>query len=81
MPMPTTRISDNGLRLLRELSRDLNQPQPAVLDEALETLRRKRFFERLNQQYARLRTDSAAWDEELADRRLWDRTSSDSSPG
>lgn len=76
--MPTTRISEEGLRLLHDLAREMNQPQPAVIDEALETLRRKHFFERLNFQYAELRADSDAWEEELEERRLWDRTSADS---
>lgn len=77
--MPTTRISDNGLRTLRQLAEDSAEPQPAILDEALEDLRRKRFFERFNKQYAALRADPTAWDEEQAERRLWDQTSSDSS--
>jgi hypothetical protein len=79
--MPTTRISDAGLDLLRDLSREMNQPHTTVLDEALETLRRKLFFERLNQQYMNLRSDREAWSEEIAERRRWDRTSSDSATG
>jgi hypothetical protein len=75
--MPTTRISSTGLDLLHDLSREMNQPHTTVLDEALETLRRKLFFERLNQQYANLRSDREAWSEEVAERRLWDRTSAD----
>lgn len=75
--MPTTRISENGLRVLQELSQAMNQPQPAVLDEALDALQRKRFFDTLNRQYAVLRTEESAWDEETAERRLWDQTASD----
>lgn len=76
--MPTTRISDDGLRILRQLSKDSSEPHLAILDEALEDLRRKRFFQRFNQQYAAVRADPIAWDEERAERRLWDQTSSDS---
>jgi hypothetical protein len=75
--MPTTRISERGLALLRELAEQSEEPQPMVLDEALEDLRRKRFFARLNEEYAVLREDQAAWAEEQEERRLWDRTSSD----
>ncbi|MBA4157860.1 MAG: toxin-antitoxin system protein [Gemmatimonadetes bacterium] len=75
--MPTTRISDVGLTTLRQLAKELGQPQPAVLDEALENLRRKQFFETLNRQYRALRSGSTAWDEETDERRLWDQTSAD----
>lgn len=75
--MPTTRISEAGLMTLRELAADLDLPQPAVLDEALENLHRKQFFEKLNRQYNVLRSDSAAWAEEMDERRMWDQTSAD----
>ena len=75
--MPTTRITEQGLRILQELSQAMNRPQPAVLDEALDALQRKRFFETLNRQYSALLADESAWSEEAAERRLWDQTSSD----
>ncbi|HUE95546.1 MAG TPA: hypothetical protein VMN39_02755 [Longimicrobiaceae bacterium] len=56
----------------------MNRPQPTVLDEALEVLQRKRFFETLNHQYTALRADAGAWAEAAAERRMWDQTSSDS---
>jgi predicted transcriptional regulator len=77
--MPTTRISDRGLMTLRQLAEESSEPQPAILDEALEDLRRKRFFQQFNRQYADLRADPTAWGEEQAERRLWDQTSADSS--
>jgi predicted transcriptional regulator len=77
--MPTTRISDEGLMTLRQLAEASSRPQPEILDEALEDLRRKRFFQQFNQQYAALRADERAWGEEQAERRLWDQTSGDGS--
>ena len=44
---------------------------------AAETERRKRFLRKANTSYARLRKDPKAWDEELAERALWDATLSD----
>ena len=35
------------------------------------------FLDEVNAAYARLRADPEAWDEELAERRLWDRTIGD----
>ena len=77
--MPTTRISDSALATLRELAQELAQPQPMVLEEALEDLRRKRFFAKLNRQYDALRADPIGWAEEEEERRLWDQTSADAS--
>lgn len=77
--MPTTRISEAGLGTLRELAEEFDQPQPAVLDEALEGLRRRRFFEKFNGQFGILREDPVAWSEEEAERSLWDQTSADGS--
>ncbi len=77
--MPTTRISDQGLLTLRQLAELSSQSRPEILDEALEDLRRKRFFQQFNQQYAALQADAAAWGEEQTERRLWDQTSADGS--
>ncbi len=77
--MPTTRISDQGLMTLRQLAELSSQSRPEILDEALEDLRRKRFLQQFNQQYAALRADAAAWGEEQAESRLWEQTSADGS--
>ena len=42
-----------------------------VLDKAIEIYRRERFLAELNADFAALRQDSAAWDEELAEREAW----------
>jgi len=44
----------------------------AVLVEAIEQYRRKRFLEQMNTGFAALRADPRAWKEELEERRLWD---------
>jgi hypothetical protein len=48
-----------------------------VLDEAIEQYRRDRFFQELNDGYARLQANPQAWQEELDERGLWDSTLSD----
>jgi hypothetical protein len=49
----------------------------ALLDEAVETLRRQRFLEQLNAAYAELRDDAASWKAIEDERRLWDSTLGD----
>jgi hypothetical protein len=45
-----------------------------VLDKALDTYRRKVFFEQLNAGYAAMRADPEEWAAELEERKLWDTT-------
>jgi hypothetical protein len=49
----------------------------ALVDEAVETLRRQRFLQQVNAAYAALRDDPRAWDEVEAERREWDLTVAD----
>ena len=46
----------------------------ALLDEAVEALRRKRFLEATNDAFARLRKNGAAWTAVEGERRAWDAT-------
>ena len=49
----------------------------AILDDAIEQYRRDRFFRELNENYIRLQADPKAWEEELAERQLWDAANTD----
>ena len=70
----TVRISDSTHAVLREMARIEGRPMQALLDEAVETLRRKRFLEEVNAAYASLRSDSKAWAAIEQERREWDGT-------
>jgi hypothetical protein len=48
-----------------------------VLDEAIEFCRRDKFLDGVNAAFARLRNDPKAWQEEQAERVLWEKTLSD----
>jgi hypothetical protein len=73
----TIRISDSAHGTLRELSRAEGKPMLALLDEAVEALRRLRFLEQVNAAYATLRADARAWEAVEGERRAWDATLSD----
>lgn len=49
----------------------------AVLDSAVEAYRRRVFLEGLNEDFAALRADRDAWQEEEEERKLWEVTLSD----
>ena len=69
---PNIRISPRSKATLREMAKHEGKPMQAVLDEAIEQYRRNKFFSELDESYARLQTDPGAWQEELAERQLWD---------
>jgi hypothetical protein len=51
----------------------------AIVEQALESYRRQRFLEDLNDDFMALRENEPEWDAELAERREWDITAEDGS--
>ena len=72
--MPSIRVSDASHQTLRMLSRHKKQPMQAVVDNALEMLRRQMMLEEANAAFQALKSDPQAWQEELAERALWEQT-------
>jgi hypothetical protein len=70
----TVRISEAARDTLRAMSEASGKPMQALLDEAIEALRRTRFLEQVNAAYATLRGDPKAWSATEAERRQWDGT-------
>jgi hypothetical protein len=68
----TVRISDSAHEALRAMSAAEGRPMLALLDEAVEVLRRQRFLEQVNAAYAALRGDPAKWKAIERERREWD---------
>ena len=73
----TIRISDTARGTLRALARAEGKSMLALIDEAVEALRRQRFLEQVNAAYAALRDDPRAWEDVEAERREWDVTLAD----
>ena len=75
--MSTVRISDTSHRALRELAENEKAPLQTVLERAIENYRRQRFLEAATRQYAALRANPEAWEQETGERDAWDHTLSD----
>lgn len=71
---PNIRISSRSKATLRELAKHEGRAMQTILDAAIENYRRDKFFQELDEDYSRLQGDSKAWQEELAERRLWETT-------
>jgi hypothetical protein len=77
MSASTVHLSEASQRILQELVSQTGQTQEEILAKALDTYRRKVFFEGLAADYAALKADPEAWAEELAERQLWEATLTD----
>lgn len=74
MPSVLVRISERSHRTLRALSARERKSMVAVLEDALEGHRRRRFIEEANDAYRALRRDREAWRAMEAERAEWDAT-------
>lgn len=74
MSSVNVRISSTSYKILKSLSRDNGQSMQAVIDRAIEDLRRRKLLEDTNAAFAALKTDDEAWQEETAERELWENT-------
>jgi predicted transcriptional regulator len=81
MATTTVRIPQPAHETLKVLAREAGEPMSAVLVQAIEQYRRKRFLEQMNVGFAALRADPKAWQEELEERRAWEATLMDDLTG
>ena len=75
----TIRVSENTRDRLAALADSTGRPMTKVVDDALDALERRVFFDHLARRYHDLRRDPAAWSEIEAERRLEDGTAGDAS--
>ena len=73
-PTNTIRVPARTYDRLKGLAKAEGKPMSVVLDEAVERLEADRFFREMDEAYRALRADPKAWQEELAERAVWDVT-------
>ena len=76
----TIRVSEQTLDRLAALARTTGNPMTKVVDDAVDALERKVFFDLLNQRYSELNADPVTRTEIEAERSLQDGTLRDTSP-
>ncbi|NES21774.1 MAG: toxin-antitoxin system protein [Symploca sp. SIO3E6] len=77
MPDLTLSLSETAHKTLINLSEASGETMQTVLDKAIENYRRYIFLIKANQAFAALRENEELWQEELAERDLWDQTLAD----
>jgi hypothetical protein len=77
MASATVKIDVVTYAKLREVAAETGKPMIEVLAKAVENYRRQTFLEALNEDFAALRKDVSAWQEESAERAAWDNVLAD----
>jgi predicted transcriptional regulator len=70
----TVRITPQTHETLKSLAEQSGETMQAVLDRLVAQEREALFWQQTNAAYAALRADEAAWQEEIAERALWENT-------
>jgi hypothetical protein len=68
------RISERSQKILKEIAANEGKSMQEILDSIIEERRRKKILDAANAAYAALRSNPAAWEEELKERKAWDST-------
>lgn len=71
------RVSEKAHHILEELAAIKKTSLQQVLDEVLEEKRLEILFNAADAAYIALHNDPVAWQEEMAERKLWDNTLTD----
>jgi predicted transcriptional regulator len=77
MASTKVRVSAEPHDVLRKLAAATGEPLERVLERAVESYRREQFYAEFDAAYARLQADPVAWEEELAERAVWEVTLAD----
>lgn len=71
--MPASvRVNERTWSILKEIADSAGETMQSVLEKAAESYRRQWILQKTNEAYNTLKNDESAWQEELAERRLWD---------
>jgi hypothetical protein len=73
----TVRVDERLARVLRELAREERRPIGRVIEDAIQQYRKERFWQGVQEDFARLRSDPVAWKAYEDEVTLWDATASD----
>lgn len=68
------RVNENTHALIRNLANELGESMQSIVDKAVERYKREIFLEGLSEDFKMLRENEVAWNEELEERKLWEKT-------
>ncbi|MEB3293905.1 MAG: hypothetical protein VKJ24_12170 [Synechococcales bacterium] len=74
-------VSETAHKTLLTLMESSGDTMQAILDRAIENYRRYLFLVRANEAFAVLKQNEALWQDEVAERQIWDQTLADGVEG
>jgi hypothetical protein len=74
---PLVRIDSADKDILDQLTDKTGESTPKLLHRAVTTLKKEIFFQQMNCAYRDMRKDKAAWDAEMEERALFDKSVGD----
>jgi hypothetical protein len=77
MPELKVSISTKAHKTLMTLAESSDDTVQAILDKAIENYRRSLFLVRANEAFVSLRQNEAMWQDEVAERQVWDQALAD----
>ncbi|MBI5095448.1 MAG: toxin-antitoxin system protein [Candidatus Hydrogenedentes bacterium] len=77
MRMQSVSISEADHTALSDMAKQTGRSLTSLLAEAIRELQRRHLLNQTNTAFARLKQDSAAWEEEKRERALWDHSLAD----
>lgn len=77
----TIRVAVSDRDLAQELATEAGRSQMEIVHEALELYRRQQLLAAMNRDFAAMRRDGDAWNEEMVERDVWDLTLGDATGG
>jgi predicted DNA-binding protein len=77
----TIRVALGDRDLAQELAKQMGRSQMEIVHEALELYRRQQLLADMNRDFAAMRRDDDAWNQEMVERDVWDLTLGDATGG
>jgi hypothetical protein len=71
------KISDRSKKIIREIVRETGESQIAIIEHAVLAYHREWRMQKLNEAYAKLKQNKKAWNEELKERSIFEKTLKD----
>ncbi len=68
------RVNEATHLTIRNLAKEFGESMQSIVDKAVERYKRELFLEGLNQDFRNLQENEADWNDELAERKLWENT-------
>ncbi len=65
------RVSKDIYKIIKHLAMHYNDNMQTIIEKAVMDYKKNKFFEEMNNNYLKLRSDPQTWEEEIKEREIW----------